>query len=240
MSVLILGCGRTGTNMTLESLRASPLLKATTPAEDKTLFRRPRHLQNAYLSKCDTCYIDDLDQVSVVLDNNPELLILWTVRDLRDCAMSKIFRGQPGNDTDQLADDASFAGCIKDINWMTKIYTHIVTNYNERIKLVKMEDVILGYEMTMNDICEFCNIPYIQEMKDFTTRYRGSVKQTKGRRYNGIDKSQVDLYKRADNIYDGFFKTHDLDLDLLFVGLHKDLELFGYKQEAINETINNN
>jgi hypothetical protein len=229
MPVLILGCGRTGTNMTLESLRASHLLKATTPAEDKTLFRCPRRLQDTYLSKCDTCYIDDLDQVSVVLDNNPELLILWTIRDIRDCAMSKIFRGQPGNDVGQLADDASFDGCIADIAWMSKIYRHITTHYSERIKLVKMENVILNYEVTMNDVCEFCNIPYVQEMKNFTSRYRGSVKQTKGKRYNGIDKSQVSLYKRATSVYDGFFKTHDLDLDLLFLDLDKDLELFGYE-----------
>ena len=225
MSILVLGCGRTGTNMTLESLRASDFLRATEPAEDKTIFRKPRIIPHDYLSKCDTCYIDNLSQVSKLLNANPELKILWTIRDLRDCAMSKIFRGQPGNDTGTLADDATFKGCIEDIRWMSKIYVHIARNYPGRIKLVKMEDVILDYENTLNDICSFCEIEYVDEMKNFTTRYRGSVKQTKGKRYNGIDKSQVGLHERADTVYNGFFKNYDIDLNELFLNLQDDLEL---------------
>jgi len=228
MSILVLGCGRTGTNMTLESLSASNSLKATEPAEDKTIFRRPRRLPEDYLSKCDTCYIDNIKQVFTLLNANPELKILWTIRDLRDCAMSKIYRGQPGNDTGTLADDATFKGCIEDIKWMSKIYTYICGNYPDRIMLVKMEDVIIDYEDTLKDVCDFCDVEYIDEMKDFTTRFRGSVKQTKGKRYNGIDKSQVGLYKSLNTVYGGFFESYDIDIEKLFFNLQDDLQLFDY------------
>jgi len=149
--------------------------------------------------------------------------------------MSKIYRGTPGNDAGATpADDSTFDGCLEDIKWMSEIYCHIVNHFRDRIKLVKMEDVILDYEKTMTDICEFCGIDYLPEMKDFTSRFRGSVKRTKGKRYNGIDKGQVGLYKRKDSVYDGFFLSHDLDLDKLFIALTGDMSLFGYEQEPAN------
>ena len=40
MSALIVSCGRTGTNMLLETLRATKELTATSIAEDKQVFRR--------------------------------------------------------------------------------------------------------------------------------------------------------------------------------------------------------
>ena len=240
MSILVLGCGRTGTNMILESLRASDLLRATNPAEHRTIFRAPLRLPSNYLSKCDTCYIDNLSQVDRLLDGNPELFIIWTIRDLRDCSMSKIYRGQPGHDAGSLlADDASYEGCLADIRWMSKIYQHIVEKYPSRIKLVKMEDVVLNYEKTMTNICNFCGIDYIAEMKNFTSRYRGSVKRTKGARYNGIDKGQVNLYKRRQDVYGGFFINHNIDLDKLFAALDNELVLFGYRQEEATQPYNN-
>ena len=234
--ILIVATGRTGTNMLLESLRASNFLEATRVVEDGRVFKTNSSLPMNYLSKCDTNSIDNLGQVNSLLDNNPELLILWTIRDLRDCSMSKIYRGQPGNDAGcTVAEDASFDGCIESIKWMSEIYSHISENYRDRIKLVKMEDIILDYEKTMTDVCEFCGIEYLSEMKDFTSRYRGSIKRTKGARYSGIDKGQVGLYKRKQDVYGGFFMTHNLDLDKLFDNLADDLVLFGYKNKIGQE-----
>tara|TARA_R110001592_G_scaffold325081_1_gene604893 strand:+ start:198 stop:887 length:690 start_codon:yes stop_codon:yes gene_type:complete len=228
MSILVLGCGRTGTNMLLESLRGSSSLTASFPAEDKSFFRSTRRVFSNYLSKCDTWYIDDFNQIDSALDKNPHLKILWTIRDLRDCSLSKIYRGQPGKDTNLISDDATFEGCLEDIDWMFKVYDYISKNHSEKIMLIKMEDVILRFKETIQRACHFCGIEFEEEMRNFTDRYRGSLKTTKGKRYKSLDKNQVALYKRRYEIYNGFYKNHDIDLDLLFSALEKYQKEFNY------------
>ena len=144
MQVLVLSCGRTGTNMLLEILRGSSYLKATDFAEDKTLFRDGRVLEDGYLSKCDTVYISNSGQIDRIFQQNPNLRILFTVRDWRDCAMSKFYRGQPGKDNVVLADDATVNGCLEDIEWMNNIYDYIKEKYPHNILTIKMEEIILG------------------------------------------------------------------------------------------------
>ena len=228
MKVLILSCGRTGTNMLLEILRGSKILVATNPAEDKTIFRAPRPLHKKYLSKCDTVYVDNMEMVTRLLRDNLDLKILWTIRDLRDCALSKIYRGQPGNDSGptECADDATYDGCLEDIEWMHKIYLHIKETFPSRLKVVKMEDVIQHFDQTIGDVCSFIGIPFEENMRDFTSRYRVSYK---AKRYKKLDTTQVGLHHRREDIYDGFFKNHDMDLDSLFIDLEKYLKEFGYE-----------
>tara|TARA_R110002096_G_scaffold75922_1_gene179394 strand:+ start:87 stop:743 length:657 start_codon:yes stop_codon:yes gene_type:complete len=214
--------------MLLESLRGSSHLVATYVPEDKNCIRSNKKVYEKYLSKCDTVYVDNLGQVGAFMQNNPELKILWTIRDPRDMALSKIYRGQPGNDSIILSDDATFEGCLGDIEWMKKIYDYVVENYSNRIMLVKMEDIILDFKNTIEGVCRFCNIPYEDEMEDFVSRFRGTVKATKGKRYKKLDKSQVALFKRKYEIYDGFYKGHDIDLELLFDKLEKYQKEFDY------------
>ena len=198
MKALIFSCGRTGTNMLLEVLRGSSTLTATTPAEDKRVFRDCKVLYENYLSKCDTVYADSEEQVLNLLNVNPDLKILWTIRDLRDCAMSKIYRGQPGNDVGaQPADDATFEGCLQDIDWMFTLYTAVKASYPDRVKLVKMEDVITEFDKTIQDVCTFVGIDFEEKMRDFTNRYRVSHKAS---RYNKLDKSQVSLWKNRSEV----------------------------------------
>ena len=213
--------------MLLEILRGSDELVATHPAEDKQIFRRNESLYEFYLSKCDTVYVDTLQMVTDLMEKNPQLKILWTIRDLRDCALSKIYRGQPGNDTPILSDDATFSGCLDDIKWMVEVYNHLTAFYPTRVQLVKMEDVILNFDETISRVCEFCEIPYQPEMKNFTSRYRVTHK---AKRYKSLDNKQVSLFKRKYEIYNGFYKNHNMDLDLLFKELYPFLKLFGYEK----------
>jgi len=128
-----------------------------------------------------------------------------------------------------LSDDATFEGCLEDIGWMKQVYDYIAKSYPDRILLVKMEDIILNFKETLQNICEFCGIPYEDEMENFVSRYRGTVKATKGKRYKTLDKGQVALYKRRYEIYNGFYKEHDIDLDLLFDKLKTYQEEFDYR-----------
>jgi len=227
MSALVLSCGRNGTNMMLEILRGSSVLVATNPAEDKVLFRRSRIVKDNYLSKCDTTYINNFDQVKNTLNKNKHLKIVWMVRDPRDCALSKIYRGQPGNDGKTLSDDATFDGCLKSIDWMSKVYKYINKNFSNRIILVKMEDIILDFEKTVQNVCCFIEVNYEDGMRDFTSRYRV---QSKKNRYKNIDKGQVELYKRFSKIYSGFYKENkNINIKKLFLRLKPYCELFNYK-----------
>jgi len=235
MSVLVLSCGRTGTNMLLEILRGSPELEATPMAEDKQVVRRGQLVYENYLSKCDTVYIDNVEQVSAFLDNNPKMKILWTIRDPRDMALSKIYRGQPGHEGPSygLADDATHQGCLEGIEWMKQVYVHITENYPERIKLIKMEDIILEFHDTVKEVCQFCEIPYNENMNNFIGRYRTVQKR---RRYKTLDKSQVGLYKRKYQIYDEFFadwRKCKVDVAALFEDLRPYSEFFGYNHATL-------
>ena len=226
MGALVLGCGRTGTNMLLEILRASPQLQATDATEDKHVFRRSEKLPENYLSKCDTVYVPDLGMTKRLIEDNPELRILWTIRDLRDTALSKIYRGQPGHDSPTLSDDATHDGCIRDLEWMHKVYKFIKANYPDRIMVVKMENVILNFENTIKKVCNFCGIDYIVEMQEFTGRYRNKHKAS---RYKGLDRKQIEIYKSIETIYDGFFNEHPINIGSLFADLIPYQKEFGYK-----------
>jgi hypothetical protein len=226
--VLILSCGRTGTNMLLEILRGSYKLDATYQPEDKQIFRKSELLHTSYLSKCDTTYINNLESVDSVMNLNKDLKILWTIRDLRDCSLSKIYRGQPGNDVSSLADDATPEGCLKDLEWMFQVYNHLISTFPDRILLVKMEDVILNFDETIQRVCKFINIEFVKNMKKFTNRYRQP--QTHERyKHNGIDKNQICLYKNIYEIYGGFYKTYPVDVKKFFNKLEKYQIKFGYK-----------
>jgi hypothetical protein len=212
--------------MLLEILRASPQLEATEVAEDKNVFYRSEKLPENYLSKCDTVYVPDFGMAKRLLDDNPELRILWTIRDLRDTALSKIYRGQPGHDSPTLSDDATHEGCIKDLEWMRQIYKFVKANYPDRIMVVKMEDVILIFEDTVKEVCNFCQIEYTTGMEDFTSRYRNKHKAS---RYRGLDSKQVAIYKNLETVYNGFFNSHSINIDSLFSDLKPFQEEFGYE-----------
>ncbi len=231
MQVLVLSCGRTGTNMLLEILRGSSYLKATDFAEDKTLFRDGRVLEEGYLSKCDTVYISNSGQIDRIFEQNPYLRILFTVRDWRDCAMSKFYRGQPGKDNVVLADDATVDGCLKDIEWMNNIYDYIKDNYPHNILTVKMEEIILDFDNRIKEVCNFCALYFEKEqMISFTDRYRNNFKSG---RYTELDKSQVKLYERLDTVYNGFFKDdkNKKDIKEVFNIVKPYLEKFGYESD---------
>ena len=229
MQVLVLSCGRTGTNMLLEIMRGNSRLDATPFAEDKYVFQDSRELPSGYLSKCDTVYINDTQQIDDLFNKNPLLRVLFTVRDWRDCAMSKFYRGQPGQDNNIIADDATVEGCIEDLKWMETIHDYLTDKYFRNTLTIKMEDIILNFDRTIEGICGFCALPFEREnMISFTERYRNNFKSD---RYKDIDKSQVKLYKKIDAVYEGFF-TEDRnkkEINEVFERIKPLLLKYGYE-----------
>ena len=233
MSVLIVGAGRTGTNMLLEIMAGSGQLRAFRPWIDvapEFLNKYPDLINDKFISKCDTIGIESLEHLDKFINDNSELKILFTVRDWRDASLSKIYRGQSGKDGNKnMAADASVEGCLIDIFWSKVVYDYLKQKIPNRVKLVKMEDIILNSTGTIKDVCKFCEIPYEEDMLNFNDRYGNPYK--KERYKKGFDKKQVGLYKRTNELYDGFFKTHNVDLDFLFNELGQFLDYYDYERK---------
>ena len=224
MSVLVLSCGRTGTNMTLELLMACEDLNVR-QREERTLFTNPRVVEKDYLEKTDTVYVPDLNSIKEVMDLNPDLKIVWTVRDFRDVTLSKIYRGRAGGDTLQEADDASPMGCMADLRWMYTCCSFLAENYLDRLIVCKMEQTLADPDTQARRICENLGLKYNEKMQDFHERTRLETK--KARYKNKIDKSQIALWKQMDTVYDGYFKDYDFGESMLFA--QEMNYLFGYK-----------
>ena len=229
MSVIVLSCGRTGTNLVTEMLRGNLSLHCQAE-EEKSLWLAPRSLPEGWLAKSDTHYVKDLGAFEAVMDKNPDLKIIWTVRNFKDVIMSKIYRGQPGKDNLTLADDATHEGCKKDIEWMYRVFQTLQSRFPRRFMIVKMEDVLTNPVVSAQHMCRFLNVPYddkvIDHMVDFPSRMRNPHKKA---RYTKIDKSQINLWKTVNSVYDGFFKAYAWG-DLLDFAVGMNLN-FGYKEE---------
>lgn len=229
MSVIVIGCGRSGTNMALEILSGSTELKATSQVEDKNFTKHKTKVPDNYLSKCDTCYCTTKSLKSA-LQIHDNIKIIWTIRNPKDMCLSKLKRGLPisdgGDCKGTIADDATYDGCIKDIEHMYNLYREISKDYSDRIVLIKMENLILNLEHEVKKICQKLGIKFNHKMLDFTSRMRNEHKK---KRYgNNIDKSQVDLWKNYKTIYNGFFKDADY-IESLFNKVSYITKYFGYE-----------
>lgn len=228
MSVIVVGCGRSGTNMVLEILRGSSKLSASRAEEDKTVFNRNAKCTQDYLTKCDTWYFT-YNEMKRTLENNPDMKIVWTIRDPRDMCMSKFRRGVPeseGGDCTTLADDATYEGCIFDIRKMYNIYVRLIEEYPNRTLLVRMENIIRDIEKETKQMCEFLNIPFEEGMTKFWERMRNKKKRE---RYKGLDKSQLEMWRHWEMVYDGWLAKRGFDIPKLFGDMNPFIKAFNYE-----------
>lgn len=222
-SLLVVGTGRSGTNAALELMRGNSYFKHTDIKEDRGVAYKV-DIPSCYLSKCDTLYLR-WDLFYTLLTNNKHLSVLWTIRDPRDVCLSKIYRGQPGQDNRRLANDATIEGCLSTIQKMFYLYKQTFLHFGDRVKLVKMEDILTNTEQTAKDICQWFGISYEPSMIDFPNRMRTKYKRD---RYKTIDTSQVGLYKRVNEIYNSFFSNSRYDIDYLFKVVRPLVKYFNY------------
>jgi len=110
MQVIITGCGRSGTNLLLEMVRASEKYKFTPTVEDREFFNHEK-LPTEYGSKIavewDSMTIESMLEI---MEINHRLKILFSFRHPYDIILSKVYRGRPrfqggDNDSEQTAKD---------------------------------------------------------------------------------------------------------------------------------------
>lgn len=228
-AALVLGCGRSGTNMVLEILRGNPYFNASEPPETKGLFRNEQRIPDRFLTKCDTCYFD-IAQFTRFMARNQHAKAVFTVRDPRDMAMSKLRRGVPvdqGGDCTTLADDATPDGCVEDIyNAFNIIKMATMQLPPDRCIMVRMEDVIRNTEQIARDLCSFLGIEYHKAMPDFVPRMRVKAKQN---RYKKVDPSQIAMYRNWKTAYDGWLEGR-FDMEKIFAQLLQAVVHLGYER----------
>ena len=227
MSIAVIGCGRSGTNMVLEILSGNSGLKPSEMVENKKLFKSGEVYPDDYLTKCDTVYFN-VAQFDETMQRNLNMKIVWTIRDPRDMILSKIKRGQTranGGDNKILADDGTPEGCLKDIRMMMIRYHNAINKYSDRVYLVKMEDFILDLEGATKNLCDVLGLTFEPQMLDFMSRMRNA---DKAKRYKGLDKGEYQKWKGWETCYDGFFSKTDFGIPKLFEEVIPLVEEFGY------------
>lgn len=227
MSVVVVGCGRSGTNIVLEILRGSKKLIASEDPRDRRIFERGYSYPDNYLTKYDIVY-NDYRKIrnSLLLDKN--MKIIWTWRDPRDICLSKMRRGVPveeGGDCRRYSPDGTEDGCVKNIELGYDIYTKLKKEFYSRVLMVKMEDVLMNTENEAKRICRFVGIPYDDNMVYFWKRMRNMAK---AKRYKKKDLSQINMWKRWRTVYDGWFVDKAIDCNNIFDKLDKYIRKLGY------------
>jgi len=228
MSAIVVGCGRSGTNVALEMLSGSPDLKASEAVEEKNFFKEHKVYPISHLTKCDTCYITD-HGFDVIMGLNPDLKVVWTIRNPRDILMSKIRRGAPssqGGDSPGLSSDGTVQGAIQDMNTMTNMFRRFCLNWKDRIHVIRMEDMISLPRATAFAMSRKLGISFDEGMVDFPSRMRNSYKK---KRYgNKIDKSQVNMWLNWRTMYDRWFPDNGYDMNKEFDKIKSLVTYWGY------------
>jgi len=232
MSVIVIGCGRSGTNVALEILSGHSFLSLSDPVENKKIISGNLSYPDWYLTKCDTCYFS-FEQLDRYLKANSTTKLIYTIRDPRDMILSKIRRGQlisEGGDCETLADDATPEGCIDDILHAHSLYLASRERYAERILLVKLENMLLHTESSARSMCTFLGLTFEVPMVHFYLRMHNQFKK---KRYGQkVDLSQIAIWKRWEEIYDGWFLQHrEYDVETLFNNINSLVRYYGYPTE---------
>lgn len=222
MKLLVTGPGHSGGNWVTEIARATGKFNFTEEVEDRTFFFTP-HLPDSYATKLAT---DNLgfywENIYKMMACNEDLYIIFTTRHPIDNCLSKIARGVPKEGNEPVPNllvyswEATLNGAIKSIEIAYSLYSILEKVFPERVLRVRLEDLIKGTEGATLQVCKFLDVPYKEE---YCEAYKNTRNTWQKIRYQGKkDVSQVNMYKRLGEIYDGmfvgeqkmvdFFKTH--------------------------------
>lgn len=229
MSVIVISCGRSGTNVAVSALAGHSFLQLDPQVENKQLFTGIPKLPENYLSKGDIHYMPNDESFDALMNKNKNLKVVWTIRDPRDIFLSKIRRGQSfknGGDNVSLSSDGTPEGAISNIQEMFRIYNLVNAKFKGRIFTFKMEDVLLNPTKTLKKTCNFIGLDYESAIADFPSRMKNKFKVERYGR--SIDLSQVGLWKNWQNIYDGFFTKQNYNVENSFEKLKNIVDYFNY------------
>lgn len=210
MQTVITGCGRSGTNLLLEMARASGKYDFTRTVEDREFFKRDV-LPDSYGSKIavewDAMTIESMTEA---MEANKPLKVLWSFRHPYDVILSKVYRGRPksmggDNDSELVAKDGTVEIAAKYVKKSWDIYQALATAYPNRVKPVKMEDILTNTANTVRYVAGFLKVSVTDGMKQPWKHNRNNYQNN--RYHHAMDRREVNKWKYLDRNYDGYFKS---------------------------------
>ena len=218
MRILVTGLGHGGTSPTREVVRGLDIVKwyPGRGEEDRNFFNYERLPEN-YGTKLS---IENdgftAENIIRVMKAHDDLYIVFVLRNPIDVCLSKIVRSQKssdGGDGENLSDEATVEAAVAAVKRCPSIYNKIKSLFSARIHTVRFEDLILYPSATVVDIAHFLRVEEFPPQKAFDFYKHNTNKYQKVRYGNKLDESQVDIHKRWDTAYNGFFKDKKEDVE---------------------------
>lgn len=208
IQVLVSGAGRGGTNLGIEMVRALGI-NTTAQVEDRTFFRS--RLPDVYATKLATENKGfTFNAICSKMEEYPNLKIVFITRHPFDNILSKIRRGAPrslggDNGGEEWMPDGTPLGATMAVEYAYSILNSLKeSKYANRVKTVKMEDMILSPKQTVDDVASFLNRTPTKESYLF---YKNNRNVHQKHRYSDkLSTEQIDLYKDLESNFLGFFK----------------------------------
>ncbi len=238
MSIIIIGCGRSGTSMAVEILAIAKELIPSKKIDTKDLFNKKKWPKN-FLTKGPTPPHFKYSMLKKLMESDKNMKIIWTIRDPRDILISKMRRGIPESEGGDCLDyiyDGTIEGAINNIYIMFEMYKKVKKDFPNRVYLLRMENIIIDFENTVKKLCKFVNVKYKDEMKYF---YKTMRNKHKRKRYHKIDKKEIFKWKNWKTIYQGFFVKNKINLNSAFLALEPVIKYFKYDSNCpYNDVLN--
>ena len=232
MQTVITGCGRSGTNLLLEIVRAAENSTFTKTVEDRGFFNHKK-LPLDYGSKIAVEWdAMTIDSMMHVMEVNKKLKVLFSFRHPYDVILSKVYRGRPrsqggDNDSEETAKDGTVEVAAEYVNKSWAIYHALATKHPNRVKPVRMEDILMNTRNTVSFIAKSLAIAVNPNMHEPWKHNRNAYQN---RRYNhAMDRREINKWKDLNKSYDGYFKDiwddHLLSINYL---VEEQANYFGY------------
>lgn len=216
MRILVSGNGRSGTCLLAEVVRGLGLVNFSENLEDRKFFKYEKLPENYGTKLVTDNPTFSFQNMKLYMGKYQNLYFVFSLRHPIDIFLSKIRRGQKASDGgdrpgEDVAPDSTVETAVVAIKDFHKKYKFIINNYPDRSYSVKLEDLLLSPQKTVNKVADFFRVEPTEEAFKF---YEYDRNRYHHKRYKKqIDLSQVGLYKRWDTIYDRFFKNKKRDIE---------------------------
>lgn len=238
MRILVAGTGRSGTCLLVEVPRGLDIVEFSASMEDRSWFEYEKLPEN-YGTKLTTEHKTfTMEKVIGCMERHEDLYIIFSLRHPLDIFLSKIRRGQRASDggdrsREQIADDATPPTAIETIEDFHGKHKKLNKLFPARVISVKLEDLIASPEVIVKTVAKYFNVKPTEEAYGFAGRDRN--RWHRGRYGGKIDKGQIEMYKRWDTIYDGFFKEKEHMIKSAIPKLAHIIQDLGYELPLIEE-----
>lgn len=207
MRILVSGTGRSGTCWVGGIVMASGQFQFSRYIEDRCFFLHPQ-LPESYATKLTT---ENKGFTSTALidrmNGYPDLNVIWALRHPVDCVLAKIVRGLPKSQNPHgysmnVTSDTPCSAIMAMLH-SHSVYKAVLASFPSRIYSVKLESLIRETDSTVNMLSMFLGCEPNERMYSAHAHTQNKHHQ---REYGDeIDTSRLDMWKRWETIYDGYF-----------------------------------